>query len=130
VIPHSKYTFTYSGVQHILCWFFLCFVFLRLVYPILSVSLGCSFLIALRHSLTFIYPMMPVSLDCPLLIAPSVFSNVYLYNIEYPKFTEYCFVCGNEVKQTLVTESILLQKVNWKEAYVVCDRVVCFHVTF
>jgi hypothetical protein len=50
--------------------------------------------------------MMPVSLDCPLLIAPSVFSNVYLYNIEHPKFTEYCFVCGNEVEQTLVTVNI------------------------
>jgi hypothetical protein len=44
--------FVYSGVQHILCF---CFVFLRLVYPMLSVSL-----------------------DCPFLIAPSVFSNVYL----------------------------------------------------
>jgi hypothetical protein len=44
---------TYSGVQHILCF---CFVFLRLIFP-----------------------MLPVSLDCPpFLIAPSVFSNVYL----------------------------------------------------
>ena len=34
--------------------FCFCFVFLRLVYP-----------------------MLPVSLDCPFLIAPSVFSNVY-----------------------------------------------------
>jgi hypothetical protein len=38
----------YSGVQHILFS-----VFLRLVYPLL-----------------------PVSLDCPFLIAPSVFSNI------------------------------------------------------
>ena len=45
--------FAYSGVQHILC----CssFDFLRLVYP-----------------------MLPISLDCPFLIVPSVFSNVYL----------------------------------------------------
>jgi hypothetical protein len=42
--------FAYSGVQHILC----CFVFLRVVYPVLSVSL-----------------------DCPFFIALSVFSNVY-----------------------------------------------------
>ena len=42
--------FSHSGVQHILCC-----VFLRLVYP-----------------------MLPVSLDCPFLIAISVFSNVYL----------------------------------------------------
>ena len=40
-------------LTHIVLCF--CFVFLRLVYPMLSVSL-----------------------DCPLLIAPSVFSNVYL----------------------------------------------------
>jgi hypothetical protein len=41
---------SYSGVQHILCY-----VFLRLVYP-----------------------MLPVSLDCPFLIVPLVFTNVYL----------------------------------------------------
>ena len=40
--------FAHSGIQHILCC-----VFLRLVYPVL-----------------------PVSLDCPFFIAPSVFSNV------------------------------------------------------
>ena len=40
----------HSGVQHILCC-----VFLRLVCP-----------------------MLQVSLDCPFLIAPSVLSNVYL----------------------------------------------------
>jgi len=36
--------FLYSGVQHILCCVF---VFLRLVCPLLPVSLDCSFLIAL-----------------------------------------------------------------------------------
>ena len=41
--------FVYSSVHHILCY-----VFLRLVYPLLQVSL-----------------------DCPLFIAPSVFYNVY-----------------------------------------------------
>ena len=39
-----------------------CFVFHRLVYPMI---------------------MLPVSLDCPFLIAPSIFSNVY-------SFTELC----------------------------------------
>ena len=38
----------------------LCFVFRRLVYP-----------------------MLPVSLDCPILIAPSVFYNVYLQFVAY-----------------------------------------------
>ena len=37
--------FAYGGIQHILCCV-LCFVFLRLVYPILPVSPDCSFLIA------------------------------------------------------------------------------------
>ena len=61
----------YSGVQHISCCVFL-FVFLRLVYP-----------------------MLPVSLDCPFLIAHSVFSNVYL-----PLFV-VIFLCilGYEVYQ-------------------------------
>jgi hypothetical protein len=49
--------FAHSNVQHILCCVFICFAFLRLVYP-----------------------MLPVSLDCPFLIFPSVFSNVYLNN--------------------------------------------------
>jgi hypothetical protein len=43
----------YSGVQHILCCVF-CFASLRLVYP-----------------------MLLVSLDSPFLMSPSVFSNVY-----------------------------------------------------
>jgi hypothetical protein len=34
----------------------------------------CCYFICLR----VVYPMLPVSLDCSFLIAPSVFSNVYL----------------------------------------------------
>ena len=45
--------FAYSGIKHILCCACVLF-FLRLVYP-----------------------MLPVSLDCPFMIAPLVFSNVY-----------------------------------------------------
>ena len=45
--------FVYSGVQHILY---------------------CVVLFVL----CLVYPMLTVSLDCPFLIAPSVFSNVYL----------------------------------------------------
>jgi hypothetical protein len=58
---HYLFLFVYSGVQHILC-----FVFLRLVYPIL-----------------------PVSLDYPFLISPSVFSNVYL--IRFTCISMYVF---------------------------------------
>jgi hypothetical protein len=45
--------FADSGVQHILCCVFLCLV----------------------------YPMLPVSLDCSFLIARLVFSNVYLSDL-------------------------------------------------
>jgi hypothetical protein len=46
------YLFVYSGVQHILCCVILC-----LVYPLLSVSLDCSFLIALSvFSTVYINP--------------------------------------------------------------------------
>jgi hypothetical protein len=57
---------------------------LRLVYPMLPISLDCPFLIALR----LVYPMLPNSLDCPFLIAPSVLSNVYLHrdNQQYLNF--------------------------------------------
>jgi hypothetical protein len=49
----TLFVFVYSGVQHILCCVF---VFLCLVYPILSIPL-----------------------DCPYLIDPLVISNVYLF---------------------------------------------------
>ena len=107
--------FVHSGVQHILCcmfalfFFVLCIlccqflwiVFLRLVYPMLPVSLDCFSLSCVSYVASFsglfffvlcilccqflwivflrlVYPMLPVSLDCPFLIAPSVFSNIYL----------------------------------------------------
>ena len=68
------------GAQHILCCVF---VFLRLVYPMLPVSLDFPFWLPLRYSLTFICPVSCVpyvasfsGFSC--LIAPSVFSNIYL----------------------------------------------------
>ena len=50
--------FAYSGVQ-------------RIVF--------CALLVCLR----LVYPLLPVSMDCPFLIAPSVFSNVYLCGTEF-----------------------------------------------
>jgi hypothetical protein len=49
----------------VLCF---CFVFLRLVYPILPVSLNGPFFIA---SSVFYNVYLSVSLDCSFLIAPS-----------------------------------------------------------
>ena len=70
-----------SGIQHIFCGVFPCF--LRLVYPMLSIFL-----------------------DCPFLIAPSVFSNVYFmencifwFLVLFPFRLNYCY---NECKLTLV----------------------------
>ena len=59
VLFTSRYLclFAYSGVQHILCCF--CLVFLRIVYP-----------------------MLPVSLDCPILIAPPVTVIGYFINMK------------------------------------------------
>jgi hypothetical protein len=56
-----------SGVQNILCWVFVLFVFV----------------------LCLVCPMMSLSLDCQLLIAPSVFSTVY--TIKY--FDCFVFNC-------------------------------------
>ena len=42
---------------------FICFVYLRLVYPILHVSLDCSFLLFLLYSLTFMYQKIIRSKD-------------------------------------------------------------------
>jgi hypothetical protein len=56
--------------------------FLRLVYPMVPVSLDCLRLVypmvpVSLDCLRLVYPMVPVSLDSPFLIAPSMFSNVY-----------------------------------------------------
>ena len=55
-MSYSRYLclFAYSGVQRILCSVFLG---------------GC---------VRLVYPMLPVSLDCPYCIAPSAFFKVYL----------------------------------------------------
>jgi hypothetical protein len=86
---HYLCLFAYSGVQHILCCV-MCCVFLRLVYPMLPVSLCfssscvpdvasvsvfffvlctlcCQFLCVF---LRLVYPMLPVSLDCPCFDCP------------------------------------------------------------
>ena len=51
--------FTHSGVQHIVCS----------THSVLCVCFVC---------LRLVCPMLPVSLNGPFLIAPSVFSNMYL----------------------------------------------------
>jgi hypothetical protein len=67
---------------------FICFVCLRLVYPLLTVSLDCPSLIGptvfsnvyffCLFCLCVLSLFLPVSLDCSL-IGPTVFSNVYLF---------------------------------------------------
>ena len=56
------------------------FVFLRLVYPMLSVSLDCPFLIAPSVFSNIYLSCVPFVVSfsrLSFLIAPSVFSNVY-----------------------------------------------------
>jgi hypothetical protein len=90
----------YQCLWIVQCWLpLLCFVFPRLVYNVLPVSLDCPFLIALsvfslscvlyticykflwivqcwlplQYFPRFVYNVLPVSLDCSVLIAPSLF---------------------------------------------------------
>ena len=50
---------------------------------ILELFRQCGILVLFRQCdcLRLMYPMLPISLDCPFLIASSVFSNVYLKTI-------------------------------------------------
>jgi hypothetical protein len=94
----------YSGVQHILCCVF---VFLRLGYTMLSVSLDCPYLIAPSSWIHYVASFSGLSIfDCPFVLdtlccqflwivhAPSVFSNVYL-SIEDFGITSQMTVCRN-----------------------------------
>jgi hypothetical protein len=71
----KSYVYSFSQCPTHIVWCF-CFVFLRLVYH-----------------------MIPVSLDCSYLIAPSVFSNVYILT---PNKTVCCFVVNCFGKETLL----------------------------
>ena len=78
----------YSGVQHILCCVGLCFVFLRLVCPIL-----------------------PISLDCPFSIAPSILSNVYsLMQLSLVSVDIYNYLRHRYTEDTC--QRFLLKKIN------------------
>ena len=52
-----------------------CLIYVICVYWCPTLIAFCFCFIWLR----LVYPMLPVSLDCPFLITPSVFSEVYLY---------------------------------------------------
>jgi hypothetical protein len=60
--------------------------------------LDCSFGFLLRlftayYVLCLVYPMLSVSLDCPFLITPSVFSNVYLLPTMPCALCTQCYPC-------------------------------------
>ena len=69
----SLYYSSESRMAHVL---FTIVVFVWVQWGPTCVVLCFCFVVVLR----LVYPMLPVSLSCPLLIAPSVFSNVYLSN--------------------------------------------------
>ena len=87
---HVLYTlFVFACIlcpTHIVLWF--CFVCLRLVYPI------CYQFLCIVHfwlPLRLVYPMLPVSLHCPFLIAPS--SCVLLLPVSLLSTLCYQFLC-------------------------------------
>ena len=76
----------------VLCF---CFVFLRLVYP-----------------------MLPVSLDCTFLIATSVFSNIYLFLQHCGKHTDVVFCSTYKQQQQNIDFNILFMKILWRQVYI------------
>jgi hypothetical protein len=70
-------------VQHILCCVLLCPTHIVLCFVVSNTYcfVFCCVQHILRcvlfGFLRLVYPVLPVSLDCPLLLAPLVFSNVY-----------------------------------------------------
>ena len=54
----------------------LCFIYYCVVLSVLFL-LWCFGFFLFAFLLCLVYPMLPVSLDCSFLVAPSVFSNVY-----------------------------------------------------
>jgi hypothetical protein len=78
---HVLFTlFEYSGDQHISRCVFVLF-FLRLVYPMLPVSLNCPFVIALRYSLTFVLLIVFSLLKLQLLNKQN---KIYVFSIMWP----------------------------------------------
>ena len=56
-----------------------CFIYVMCVCLHRVVSSSYIVLCICFPCLRLVYPMLPVSLECPFLVAPSVFSNVYLF---------------------------------------------------
>jgi hypothetical protein len=71
----------HSGVQRILRF---CFVCLRLVYPMLPVSLDCFCFLCLR----LVFPMLPVSLDCFCFLCLRLVFPMLPVSLDC-----FCFVC-------------------------------------
>jgi hypothetical protein len=73
-----------------------------------------------------VYPMLPVSLDCSFLMAPSVFSNVYL-NINNPiDLFHICHIEGYMFKKNVNKTWSLLQTTGDKDE----PNIVFYCVTF
>jgi len=77
---------------------FRCFVFLLFIFGgfVLFSFLLCGF-VFFFFVMCLVYPMLPVSLYCSFLIAPSVFSNGYF--IERTEFTFLRFYLGFLIRE-------------------------------
>ena len=83
----------YRGVQHILC------------------CVSCFFIFVL----CFVFPMLPVSMDCSFLIASSVFSNVYFQLVEAkspPFFVHH--LSHNMTYNPFCTNNAKAATINWE----------------
>ena len=85
---------------------------LRLVYPMLPVSLDCRFWLPLR----LVYPMLPVSLDCQFLITPSS-CGPYVASFSRLSVSDYPFVLCTLCCQFLWTVRFWLPRLPLRLVY-------------
>jgi hypothetical protein len=69
----------FSNVIFGLFVFVLCTLYCQFLWIVLWLALRYSLTFICFVCLRLVYPLLPISLDCPSLIGPTVFSNVYLF---------------------------------------------------
>ena len=76
IVVSNTYCVVFFFVLCTLCYQFLCVV---LCFSSSCVPYVASFSVLCFVFRRLVYPMLPVSLDCPILIAPLIFSDFYIY---------------------------------------------------
>ena len=78
-------------IHNMLCF---CFVCLRLVYPMLPASLGCTFWIALRYSITFLYLCGCTTV---LLLFVWMYHRSVIISVDVPPSSNYSCWCTTDL---------------------------------